>query len=173
MSSAMLAYSGLLGCVDHKVHSRFMIIEKPSALRGQVAICTRRKLRFLTLVCWLSQTTLRDGDGMVSFEIRGGPTHQQTVVILRDRWVGVSRNSPKICVLVEQDEREKSFPIVDWHLEYRVFSLGTVSPLLIPFSIMQSTCRLIYCWPVWWGLIALRPTATRPSRCGGRGPFLP
>lgn len=170
MSSAMRE---VLGCVDHKVHSRLMTLERknfsPTGISGKM----HAKKAEVFDSCMLSQTTLMDGDGMVSFEIRGGPTHQQTVVILRDRWVGVSPNLPKICVLVEQDERGKSFPIVDWYLEYRVFSLGTVSPLLIPFSIMQSTCRLIYCWPVWWGLIALRPTATRPSRCGGRGPFLP
>lgn len=50
--------------------------KKQVRFTGHGGDCQEQKLK-VEYSCRLSQTTLRNRDGMVSFEIRGGP-HQQT-----------------------------------------------------------------------------------------------
>lgn len=61
----------------------------------------------------LTQTTLRDGDGMVSFEIREAPPTDRRH--LEMGWIGVSRKlAHQSAFLVEQDERGSRCPIVNY-----------------------------------------------------------
>lgn len=54
-----------------KMHSRLTRIDKNSDLRVTVAICKEQKLKLRFL--YAESDDPEDGDGMVSFEIRGAP----------------------------------------------------------------------------------------------------
>lgn len=123
----------------------------------------------------LSQTTLRTVT--VWSHLKSGTPHSPTMGTGESssgEMLGLvfRETSPQMRPWSNRMKEGEGFPFAGWYSEHHV-SMGAVSAPADSFAIMQSTPRLIYCWPVWWGLIALRPTATRPSRCGGRGPFLP
>lgn len=61
----------------------------------------------------LSQTTLRDGDGMVSFEIIGAPPTDGQSSSWETGGLVFCETCPSKCDLAEPDERGKSCPIAD------------------------------------------------------------
>lgn len=127
-------------------------IKKQVRFTGHGGDCQEQKLK-VEYSCRLSQTTLRNRDGMVSFEIRGGP-HQQTDSRHLEMGGLVFRETcpPKctrVCDLTGPDEQKgKDAPWSSSNCNCRVCLTGDGLAPAASFSLMRSTMRrLIYCWP--------------------------